>query len=211
MMNFRLIHDSIINILGLAEAGRFQTIGFQRQTKAVEEAVDNSRMVTVFYSAGNFPKTSAGLTGPVQHDITFRVELLVAKPATADIATINNPASTPAQKLAALAALQEAAQRADGSMDELIEIVYQILMDARNVDMGLPVGTVASRWIPSFQKDEPRPKGDLVQLTAAATLTLRTAEQIAGDPGVEGANIINNTLDIPGNTENITGVLIDNA
>ena len=211
MMNFRTIKDSIINILGTAEAGRYQTIGFQRQTKAVQEAKDSNRMVTVYYSAGQFPENAGRRTGPVQHDITFRVEFTVAKAAQADLSVLNNPASTNTQRMAALTAAQEAALLADISMDELIEIIYQVFMDARNYDMGLSIGTVANRWISSVRKDEPRTKGDLVELTAAMTLTLRTAEQITGDTGTENANIIDGTLDIKDNNPNIAGVEVDNT
>ena len=210
-MNFRIIKDSITNILGTAEAGRYQTIGFQRQTKAVQEAINNNRMVTVFYSAGQFPENAGRRNGPVQHDITFSVHLLAASAAKGDFATITDPGSTEAQRLAEIAATQEAAQLADESMDELIEIIYQVLMDARNYNMGFPVGTVANRWIPSVQKNEPRTKGDLVELTAAMTLTLRTAEQVTGDTGTENANIIDATLDIKDNNPDIAGTLVDNT
>lgn len=211
MMNFRIIKDSIINILGTAETGRFQTTGFQRQTKSAEEVIDNNRRVTVYYSSGSFPKNAGRNTGPVQHDITYRIELTVSKSARGNLAIINNPSSTPAQIAAAIDAVQEASQLADESIDELWEIIYQILMDARNIDMGLTVGTVANRWLDSFQKDEPRPKGELVVLTGSANLTLRTAEQVTGDPGTPDANIIETTMDIKDNIPDIAGVLIDNS
>ena len=211
MMNFRTIKNSIINILGTAEAGRFRTVGFQRQTKSGEEVINNNRLVTVYYSSGAFPKRAGRNTGPVQHDITYRIELTVSKPASGDVSIINNPSSTPAAIAAAIEAIQEAAQLADESIDELFDIVYQILMDARNVDMGLSVGIVTNHWIDSIQKDEPRPKGDLVVLTGSANLTLRTSEQVTGDPGTPGANIIETISDIKDNIPNITGVLIDNS
>ena len=211
MMNFRIIKDSIINILGVAEAGRFRTVGFQRQTKAVKECKGNLRLITVYYSTGYFPKRSGRNTGPVQHDITYRIEFTVSNPAIGNLAVINDPISTPAQIATAISAIQESAQLADQSIDELFEIVYQILMDANNIDMQLPIGMVASRWIDSIQKNEPRSRGDLVELTGSANLTLRTSEQIPGDTGTSDANIINATLDIKDNISNIAGTLIDNS
>ena len=211
MMNFRTIKDSIINILGTAAAGRFRTVGFQRQTKAAEECKGNLRLITVYYSTGYFPKRSGRNTGPVQHDITYRIEFTVSSPALGNLTIINNPLSTPAQIATAISAIQESAQLADQSIDELFEIVYQILMDGNNIDMQLPIGTVASRWIDSIQKDEPRTRGDLVELTGSANLTLRTSEQILGDPGTPGANIIDTTLDIKENIPNIAGTLVDNS
>ena len=82
MMNFRKIKGSIIqNVLGPAEAGRFQTIGYQRQTGSVQQAGSGVTNVQVFYSSGDFPK-STRWTGPVSHDITYRVELTVARAAS---------------------------------------------------------------------------------------------------------------------------------
>ena len=40
MMNFRVIKASLIdNVIGPAEAGRFTTIGFQRQSKSAIESL----------------------------------------------------------------------------------------------------------------------------------------------------------------------------
>jgi len=210
-MNFITIKQSIIDILIAAEAGRYRTVGNQQQTKAAEEVRNTKRQVAVYYSRGDFSKSSGRPTGPVQHDITFRIELTVSKSANADLTVLNNPASTPAQIATALAAAQTAAEAADQSMDEFWSIIYLELMDGRNVDMQLPVGTISSRWIDSFQKDEPRPRGDLVVLTGIANLTLRTAEQIPGEIGTPGANIIEKTLDIKDNIPNIAGTLTDNS
>jgi len=210
-MNFITIKNSITNILGLAESGRYRTVGFQRQTRAAEEVKGNNRQVTVFFSRGDFPKSSGRNTGPVQHDITYRIELIVSSAAKMDLSIINNPSSTPEQKAVALAAAHEAAALADELMDELWSIIYQILMDGRNVDMGLSVGTVANRWIDSFQKDEPRTRGKFVVLTGIGILTLRTGEQVSGDTGAPGANIINTTFDIKDNIPGIAGVWIDNT
>lgn len=211
MMNFRIIKDSIITILGTAAAGRFRVVGFQRQTKGVEEFKGNLRLVTVYYSAGSFPKNAGRHTGPVQHDITYRVEFTVSAPALGNLTIINDPGSTPAQIATAIAGIQESAQIADESIDELFEIIYQILMDGQNVDMGLSIGIISSRWIDSIQKDEPRTHGDLVELTGNANLTFRTSEQITGDTGTPDANIINSVLDIKDNIPDIAGTLVDNS
>ena len=52
-MQFRVVKDSLINnVLGPAEFGRFQTVGFQRQMKGAGEVVGTLRMVQVYFSAG---------------------------------------------------------------------------------------------------------------------------------------------------------------
>lgn len=205
MMNFRIIQQAIVSILGAAAAGRFQTIGYQRQTKGASEVRGSNRMVQCFFSEGAFPKTAGRMTGPTQHNMTFSIGLTVSAPATADLTTINNPASTSAQISAALLAMQEASSLADESFDELAEIVYQILMDGLNLDLGLSKGGVSNRWVTAIRKDAPAPQGSLVVLTGSVEYTCNAAEQVTGDTGV-ACEIISTQLDIIDDDVERTGV-----
>jgi hypothetical protein len=205
-MFFQTVKDSLINnVLGPAEAGRFQTVGFQRQVKAAEMTLDNLRTAQVFYIGGTFPKSAGRNSGSVQHDVQFRVEFVVSKGTQLDLDVINDPDADNADRALALSELQEASDLADESMDDLFSIVWNILMDANNYDMGLPVGDVASRWIDAFRKDQPVPRGEYVILTGSLTLSLRVNEAIEGDTGVE-ANSIKGSLEIQGDPNNNTGV-----
>jgi len=210
-MNFEIVKASIVNnILGPAEAGRFQTVGFQRQSKNADEVEGDLRMVQVYFSRGDFPKRAGRNTGPVQHDAVYRVELTVSKAAEGDLATLDNPSSTAPQLAAALAAFSEAADLADASLDELAGIVYQILMDGLNYDLGVTKYTVSNRWVDNIQKDDPTPRGGLVVLTGSMNLSCRMAEDITGDVGVEVPGIYDTELDIDGDDVEKTGVTIDN-
>lgn len=207
-MFFRTVKDSIINnVLGPAEHGRFQTVGYQRQLKSADETTeDSTRLVQVYYYSGDFEKAGGRLNGLNQHDITFRVDLTVSKPAKGDLSTINAPGATAAQIAAALSDFQEAAQVVDESMDELFDIVYQILMDARNIHLGLETkGEVANRWVSSLQKDQPVPRGEYVILTGSVTLNCRVAEHILGDEGVIN-EVYDITIDQDGDDVEKTGV-----
>jgi len=186
MMNFRVIKTSIINILGLAALSRFKVIGFQRQSKNADEVLDSDRFVQIFYQSGNLPKNKASLNGPVQHEITYKIELTVAKQTEGDLEVINNPGSTPLQIATALNLFAEASDLADQSWDELADIVYQILMDARNYDLGTQKGTISNRWIDGIQKDNPLPRGESVILTGSFNLTCQTVESVLGDTGTLG-------------------------
>lgn len=204
-MIFRQIKEALVNqILGPAEAGRFRTVGFQRQVKSAAETLGASRMVQVYYSSGDFPKNAGRINGPTIHDITIRLDLTVSTAAAGDLSVINNPASTSEQIAVALLAFQEAASLADDSIDELFDIVYQIIMDGRNVDLGLPSGTVSNRWIDQINKDDPVPRGEYVILTGSMILTCRAAETVSGDIGVAG-NIYNIDINIPDDEVQKTG------
>lgn len=205
-MAFRIVKDAIVNnVLGPAEAGRYQTIGYQRQVKDAAGVLDNSRLVQLYYSGGSFPKSSGPNTGPTMHDMSFSVELTVAKAAAGDLSVINNPSSTPAQIAAALLAFNESAALADASLDELFDIVYQVLMDGRNIDFGLPVGTIANRWVDQLDKDLTEPRGLYVVLTGSMRLTCRAAEEILGTIGVPGDKVYDFNLEIPDDDIQKTG------
>lgn len=186
MMNFRLGKESIVNILSTAAGGRFQTIGAQKQVKGAKDFEGAKRYVQVYYSSGNFEKGVGRQNGPTQHNVTYKIEMSVAAAAKVDLSTLVDPQSTPAQKATALAAMTEASDVADELLDELFEIVYQIIMDGRNLDLGLPVGTFSQRWIDQIQKDDPVPHGELLVLTGTALLQAKTAEQVPGDIGSTG-------------------------
>ena len=197
MMKFRKIKFSIIdNVLGPAEAGRYQTIGYQKQNTDVEDVLGNKRTVQVFFSSSDFPKNASGLQGPFKHEISYRIELAVAEESAVNLAALKDENATDADREKAWKSFIEAGDAADDSFDELAEIVFQVFMDARNIDLGLPIGDVSDRWVGQIRKDEPEPTGEFVMLTGAMMLTCSTSEEAEGDPGVTGAAIIDTTVDL---------------
>lgn len=215
-MNFETLKSNIVTILGNAAAGRYRVVGYQTGPKDVDEFKDHSRLVKVYFSEDQFPKNQSGLVGNINSEPVFVIELIVSKSAKGDLATIENPAATEVQLQTALAGVKHAEDLADTSWDELAGIVYQVLMDARNIDMGMPLGVIGSRWLDNFRKDEPGQigiakgilGGKLVMVTGSARLTCVLDEPILGDTGVEGG-VFDTALDIAGDDNERTGVLVD--
>lgn len=207
MMRFRQVKTALLNILGNAAAGRYRIIGFQRQEKAAEEFIDNNRLVEVYYRNSNIDKGKGRVNGPVDNMCNFSVELTVSAPSKVDLSIINDPNSTPAQIQTAMAGFKEASDIADDQFDELVEIVFQILMDARNFDLGLNVGEVANRWISQINKNDPNPRGDLVVLTGTLEYTCSVSEDILGDTG-QPLDQINLENEINQDTVQKTGVVV---
>ena len=211
-MIFETVKSSIVSILGTDGSGLFQTVGFQRQSVAAEQVLDELRQVQVYYSRGDMPKRAGRNTGPVHHDATYRIEMTVSKAAVGDLSTLDNPSATPAQLATALSNFTEATAEADSSLDELIGFVYQILMDGENYDMGVTKGTVSNRWVTNIQKDTPQPRGSLVVLTGAMDLNLRIAEPVTGlDASTLVDGYYDTVIDIDGDDVEQTGVIVDNA
>jgi hypothetical protein len=214
-MNFETLKSNIVTILGNAAAGRYRVVGYQTVARDVDEFKDSDRLVKVYFSEDQFPKNQSALVGNISSEPVFMVELIVSKSAKGDLATLENPASTPAQLQTALANVKLAEDEADTSWDELAGIVYQVLMDANNIDFDLPKGTIASRWLDNFKKDEPGQigittgilGGKLILVTGSARFTCVLDESIVGDTGTAG-DTIDTALDIVDDDNEKTGVQI---
>jgi hypothetical protein len=211
-MNFQLIRDSVITLLGDAEAGRYRTIGYQERSQGATEVLDNNKTVQVFYSGGEFPKSAASLTGPYQHEPTFELVLTASKATSVDLAVLENPASTEGEKAAALAARQEAVFLVDRSLDNLFDDVYNEIMDARSLDLGMP-SPIGSRHVPRYDKGQPQQYGQYVILTGSMQVTCKIDERAAGLEGTAGTTM-DVTLEVhqPGSSaadEAKAGVLVE--
>ena len=183
------LKNALKTILVDSAAGRYQVVGFQRQEKAAEEFKGTNRLVEIYFRTENFSKSKGRLNGPVSGDVNIAIELTVSAPAEIDLAVIDNPNSTPAQIQTAISQMKEASNIADDSFDELAEIIYQIVMDARNIDLGLNSGTISNRWVGGINKDSPNPRGRLVVLTGTLDFSCTVSEDVLGDTGLPADSI----------------------
>lgn len=183
MMNFRTIKGEVAVLLGAAAAGRYRVVGYKDDAVAAERLKGANRTIQVYNAEGDFSKKSGGISGPVQHDVTLRLELMASAVASVDLSTLEDQTSTAGEIAAALAAMQTASDSADDEIDELVDIVFQVVMDARNRDMGHATPT-ANRWISSWKKSAPLARGEHVTIAATMDLTYRIDEALVGDPGV---------------------------
>jgi outer membrane translocation and assembly module TamA len=209
-MSFREIKNALKELLDENAESRFRVIGFQRQSKSSSEVLNNDRLVQVYYSEGEFKRSAGRMKGPKTHDMTIEIDMTASAKATVDISILESQSSTEQQKAAALASLKEAAERADDKIDELIDAVYQILMDARNEKLNLEIGEVSSRWIDRITKDAIIEYGDLVTKTANMKYTCRVQEYVSGaigsqpDPAIISSNV-------PAFEDEGTGVDVSNS
>lgn len=207
-MNFRTAKANLLSILD-ANPVSYVVIGFRRQGKSAEEVLNYGRTVQVFYASGDFVKDVGRMRGNVQHDVTFRIELTVAKDCEGDLSIINDPDAYPDQVSLAINMFQEATDLADTSMDELIELIYQKLMNATQYDVGFTKGTVSNRWISNVTKDSPVPRGESVILTASMLYTCRMSEEIVGAVGTIGDLVYDVQVDVDNDDIERAGVTGD--
>ena len=207
MMQFETIKQALITTLGDDAADRYRVVGYQKQTEDAADFKDEDRVVQLFYSAGQFPKSASSLNGPFQHQMTFRVELSVAKAAEVDVATLTNPASTDVQRALAMQCFMESSALADAAWDEMAGIVFQVLTDARNIDFGLGKGVLSKRWADQLKKDEPVTDGEFAIITGSMMFTCQAEEVALGDDsGVIDLKKIKTVIDIEGDDNEQTAV-----
>jgi len=175
-MMFRTVKDSVVSILGAAAAGRYRVSGYQELDLAADEIVGADRLVQAFYKRGDFPKSASG-RGPFAHDVRMHLKLTVSQPAFADLTVLDDPAATPVQLAAALAALEPAGEKAEDAMNEFIDIIYTTLMAGDNLDLG-NLYKVANRWIPDVEKSDTIHRGEFAVVGAIMPLEFRVQEEV---------------------------------
>ena len=190
MMSFRAIPAALTATLGAAATSRFTVEGYGRQSHAVEELLNNLRHVTVLYSGGQMQRGASGwVSGPIQHECNFPVELLVAADAKADLTTLNDVNASSEQYASALAAMEPAAKRANDLWDELFDLAWNILMEPANLTLGLAQGIVSNRWCGNPRKEKPYTRGKYVLIAGSFDYTCNVQERPTGVVGVAGESI----------------------
>ena len=206
-MMFRTVKTALVTTLDGESESRFTVLGRQVQSKSPDEIIGG--LVQVYFADGAFPK-SGRMRGTKSHDITIEIDMQVSATAKGDISVLDSATSTPAEKAAALLAVREAAEVADGLIDALIDNVWNILMDKRNETLGLDKPDIASRWIDRIQKDTLLERGDLVVKTANMKYTCRVQESVSGDLGNTPETSTIDTIVTAGDTEG-AGVEVENS
>lgn len=215
MMMFRSVKSAIQDLLEDNSSSQFRVIGRQVMSKAADEIRDNDRLVQVYFADGQFPK-SGRMHGPKTHDVTIEIDMSASASAEGDLSILDDDNASQFQKAQALIAIREASEIADEKIDELIELVYQILMDARNESLNFSVGEISSRWIDRIQKDTLLERGSLVVKTANMKYTCRVQEIVSGAIGNRPAIVkFNSDTPISADPEETqdtvekTGIIID--
>ncbi|NIP56145.1 hypothetical protein GWN42_31395 [candidate division KSB1 bacterium] len=184
-MNYRTVKQNLTTLLESGEiAGGYKTLGYKPRKLGMEEIFDGGGIVQVRFSRGNFFNPTQ--QGSSKFDAFYDIELLVASKTTADLSVLNNPDATDADRASALIASTDAAKNCDDRMDELIDYVYQLVMDTNNRYLNSD-GIVTSRSINDVQKYDPESSGSFVLLNALMELRVEMTEDVRGIEDVPDA------------------------
>lgn len=206
-MQYRIVKEALTDLLDAYSLGQFSVIGRQRQNKSAETVRD--ALVQVYFTEGQFPKNAGRMRGDKTHEISIDIDLTVSGSAKGNVSILNSETASDIQKAQALAAVKEASEVVDTKIDNLIHAVFNIVMDARNEDLGLTPGTIASRWLERIQKDTLLERGDLLVKTANLRYTCRVMESVQGDLGNTPDTVIFNSV-TPVDGGSSTGIIVEN-
>jgi len=187
-MAFQIIRDSVMdNILIPGEQDQFRTVGHPLPLEGSEALLKNKRAVAFYYAEGDL---TGGQEYEPYHDMIFYLELMVAANAQADLKVLEKEFPEALQNEAysiALSNMQAAEYLADRLMDDLIAIVYQLVMKAENDELAIdriePSSGVRvhNRLITKIEKFPPESPGEQTVMKALLTLKCQAEEDIEGE------------------------------
>jgi hypothetical protein len=221
-MAFRIVQHAIVNQILLPNRDNlFRVLDYPLPILGAEEVLDNNRAVSVYYAEGDLRKGS--IYSPI-HDMSFHLDLFVSADAKADLLVLERQFGEDFQQTAyanAMNELQLAERRADALMDELIDIVYQLIMRKENDQLGVdrlePAVNlrIGNRMIVSVQKGVPIREdktNKFVSIEAQMVLKCRANEKVTGQPpigAVGGGAEFHFDLEVNEDTTTKAGVLAD--
>jgi hypothetical protein len=197
------LKDAIVKLLTDNAENRYSVITPQNRKSDAEDIFQKPR-VTVFYSEGSFDKRKSSVNSPYHHDCTFNIWIKVGAKVKIDLVTLQNPASTPEQYAAALANADNASLLVDEKADQLLAVLFDIIMSPAHRRLGTDY--ITDRWITQIKKNNPEPLGAIVTETAFLTLTAQCVEEVTGETPVEGGGGVDTIIELDEKKEQKQGV-----
>lgn len=182
-MMFRTAKAALQALLaGYASTGGYRVMGYKADALDASDLSGARRLVQVYASEGDFPKGNSAFNGPSRHEPVYAIELMTSKAAEVDLTVLENESATAVELAAAIAASQEATALADDDLDEFIDVVFNLLMDNRNMNLDMDTASyrITDRWIPKWKKSAPMQRGQLVTIHARLDFTCRMVEEFLG-------------------------------
>ena len=158
---------AIEDLLEKHAAGRYAVISPRRKSEAV--GIFDCPQVQVFYSSGDIDKSKSSINSPYHHNCSFDIYIRAAAKVKVNTKILEDPAATDAQRAEALAAGDNASVAVDKKTDEMMDIIFNIIMRPEHRNLGTDYNP--NRWITSLKKSNPESLGAIVMESATITLT----------------------------------------
>jgi hypothetical protein len=180
-MKFIAAKAALVKLLTDNADDRYKVITYDALPTDAKRYQGSNRTVRVFYQGGKFP--SGSQSTPAMHDVSMMIECVVSDAVQADLSVLEDLNATDAQRAAALAEATPGAMRVDASMDELLSIVWDVIMAPQNRWFGGQKYVIGSRWVTEMAKDRLVPIGEYCIMTGFLKLTFDLEEIALGESG----------------------------
>lgn len=177
MMDFRVLTDSVINLLGDASQGEYKVLGYEPFPQDASAYKGKNRTVRVFYPGGSFSNQSSE---QYDHDFELKVEMCVTADAETDLDALLNGDSTQQELAYAMGSMRDSADVANRQFDELLDLVFNVLASPGNKWLGLDKYRVKKASILDTKKNRLLPFGEHAVLTGWITLGIQMVETATG-------------------------------
>lgn len=191
MMEFRLLKDSVINLLGAASQGEYQVKGYEPFPQDAADYRGKNRTVRVLYPGGEFSNQNSEI---YDHEFKLDVEMCVTADAETDLDTLMNGDATQQELALAMASMRDSAEVADRQFDELLDLVFNVLASPANKWLGLEAYRVKSASILDTKKNRLLPFGEHAVLTGKIVFGIIMVEKATG--GAVPTKLAGNNLTI---------------
>jgi hypothetical protein len=223
-MAFRIIANTVFEKILKPEAESsklFTALDYPLPYLGAKEILNNRRAVSVYFVEGNF---KGSMFSPL-HKIEINLDLFAAADSQADLKVLErnfqNDDFSQTAKRSAMILIKNAESRVNFLLDELIDIVFQIIMRKENYQLGVdrlqPAAgfSVANRMIKEIVKGnivKDEQTASLVTMRAQMILNCQALEKVTGQPpvGPEGGGAeFHTTLEVNEDTLTKAGVIAD--
>ena len=179
------LKKSIEKLLDGHTNGRYLVNNPQRR-KTDAESIFLMPQVTVFYAAGDFNKSKSSVNGPYHQDASFNIHVSAGTKTKVNLAVLRDLASTPEQLASAIAETDNAMMLLDEKIDDLLSLLFDIIMRPENRNLGADY--ITNRWVSRISKHDPEPMGAIITGAATITLTAQCSEEVTSEEGVPAGN-----------------------
>ena len=187
--------------------GNFYVVGSQKQSINAEKQIKDLPRVMVNFANSTYPDTNSFQVGR-DSILNVVIKTSVAVPIYVDLSVLNDEGATAGARATALANAQDICDTSNDLINEISEFVYQIVEDARNYDLGFPVGQVRDRHIDDLTIFEAQRDGQLAIASSTFNFSCRVTEEVDGETGTAAVDVANG--DIKPNSEDTdnAGVIV---
>jgi hypothetical protein len=137
-------------------------------------------IIELHISGGNFFDIGSATLGDKNHRFTIQITIIVSKPASIDLAVIEDPSSTPLEIASAIASGQKAGNEAYEETFNVFELIFLLINNRENYDFGLDKFSIKSKELGKYKINRHIVNGNMATVFGEMNVELKVLETVEG-------------------------------